>query len=660
MQEATSARPEELIRKFRGVFDQTDSTKRPKGTVTTDQNIIERQGGDADRRPGRDFELLFGEAVNFLFQFDFDDGAIFQIGGGATVSYEPVVYSTAGDLTGKMANPAVPGPLPSLPSFLPFWDSPDSNIPDYVPMFRALSEARKYINAGTDDLSYPSQVWALDFYEPDAEEGDAPKVTNISTKTQALYWLGQGYRPRRVQSNDPIGPTNGEALNFDFYWVDYFCSPNRIVNDLSYVRQSYNSVKNSYVKTEAVEGAASVANYTGADDVALLTAKAHMGEWIASMVSKINLLLRVKVTGGQTDTSIKTADAGYTYNYNICDDAKQVCESNWQDAVWWPEYTSAILAFEKTFTHGSDPVSCVAEIWRISGKLTADLSSYASGSASIYLKCSPPTDLVAGQDPPTPADGTYHSYVSATPGLVYTSTSLINDIDTPPSWTLACPIAAPFGSGWQIDDVLAVVTRNAQYQAYFGVPGNFVLVSPDEYFTKSAAQVNITSSETDITWDLVKRSSSGGADPSYPNTNAIGNPAPITSTATLLYSSNAPGFDKARFPFGIYRPCILLYLQAAPYTVSGSPTTLTFRLYINSVLVSTASSAISTGKAFWAFSVKGVGDYGTARPPQNNPGDSLNGWSAPIVRLTAQADAGTVGLGTSTKLMDYVLLYPFG
>lgn len=653
-QQPTGGSPRDAIGKFGGLNDQQDSVKRPQGSVTDSRNIIDHEQ-DCARRPGRDLVSVETGAISTVFQLTWDDGMVMPIQqSGTAMAYDTPSYPTLGNVSTQQTNPGTPGPMPTEPNFLPLFRNGSGEIPDYASLFRALSEARQYANGGVDDITFPSLVWYVDFYDSDK----TLVQTGVQDKDTILRLLGEGYKPARKKATIVVTPSPGTDIQNDFYFVDYFCDPQRILLDLdgiTSVRTIYNSVKNSFVKTDVVEGSATVSNYTGADDVAafpLLKQPSPLAlEGRARLLaSLINALLRVKVTGSQANTASKiTAD---DFTEPTCDLAKTHALSYWSVLTWDSATPYPIQSGDKTQTVGTDYAS---QIFRVRGKLAADLSSYSSGSASIFLLVAPPTNLVAGQSPPVVCDSTYHEYTTAMPGSVYTS-DLINNIDAAPAWTLACPLAAPFGSGWQINSVLAILTRQPSYIASIGGGSNVTVISPSEYFLASAQQTVTTA--TAIVWGSVKRSpSDGGADPSYPLPTALGGAVAITPTDSVKYSSDSGGFNKSRFPF-YYRPCILLAFKLQSSNSTTGATT-TARLYVNSTLAATVSGIPAVGGTVrWAFSIKDIGDYGTSRPPQNDASNGYAGWASPSVKVTVQPSSGTLVVSPNTKLEDYVMAYP--
>lgn len=215
--------------------------------------------------------------------------------------------------------------------------------------------------------------------------------------------------------------------------------------------------------------------------------------------------------------------------------------------------------------------------------------------------------------------------------------------------------------GWKITNQQLVCQRYLVHVAAFNGTGggsNPPMNGMGEYFSKSSQQT-ITSTESNISWDLVKTDSSGGA-VGYPPPGPIGNAVSITGSTSINYGEAAPGFDRSRF-IGSYRPCILLrFNPAIGKPVGTTATSITATLYINgNSVASKTSSSLESVEFSWAFSINGVGDFGDSRPPQNNSLDSYNGWVSPSVRIGVKCDSGTLDILKSTKLSDIVVNYPY-
>lgn len=274
-------------------------------------------------------------------------------------------------------------------------------------------------------------------------------------------------------------------------------------------------------------------------------------------------------------------------------------------------------------------------------------------------------DVYAG-NPPLPDNNTYGDIgVSApTVGSNWTSelyalpaTSVISCINalkaTPPS----------NGSGWYISDQIVVIQRAiANLASFYGRGGSSLFSLPslnalNEYFLQQSV-LTVSTTPTDILWGKSVLSLNGGADRSYPAGTATGTPQTYTPSASIQFSVDAPGFSRARFS-GYYRPCVLMQLTLGLSAVSGAPTSATVSMYINGVLVRTTSGLSVTGSTIlYCFSIKGLGDFTSQHPPDNNSADSYNGWSNPAVSFKVSVNAGSVTVNTSTKLADVVLNYP--
>lgn len=660
-QQPSSGVPHDALKRYRALNDQHDSLKRPQGTFPDSRNLWDGDQADsASRRPGRSFESLSGDGIMLLFPFVWDDGSAMQIEiAGTTASHEAATYPPRGDISDQQDDPAVPGPMPNEPQFLPFFKPKAfSSIPDYASLFRALGEAREYVNNGTDDLTYPTRAWELDFMDSE----DNTVASACTNKQQILSLLAKGYYPVRKKSASPVTPTSGSEITNDFYFVDYLCQSPRIHTDLDVetspqqpsVRSLWNSVKNSYVKTYPIEGSSSVDNYSGADDVAGLTynsaIESPVNLRLYQWVDRVNKLKRVKVSARQTDQQYKYASLE---GYN-CDLAKSNTYNDWDSASWsFPPWHYALCQMRE-FSTSYPNYSALIVTTRV--KFTADLTN-RTGDATLYLKVgNVGANYERSNAGPVINDDKYHAFDTPETGEVWTSDYVG---ESRPTFTKNCPLSTPYGTSWIVNEHIVVIERDVTNFASTGNESGFgSIILPDEYFL--IEEETTTTGELSLSWGSVKRApSDGAADPSYPLPTATGEAVAITPSTSVNYSASAGGFSKSRFK-EYYRPCILLSLELNT-TNSDTSATSTVKLYINATLVSTITGVPAAGgKLRWAFSILDVGDYGTARPPQNDPNNSLKGWPAPSVRVTVTPSSGNLSINSTTKLLDYVVNYPAG
>lgn len=321
------------------------------------------------------------------------------------------------------------------------------------------------------------------------------------------------------------------------------------------------------------------------------------------------------------------------------------------DAASFSSGSAPLQAKEST-----DLISATLSVTR--GKITSNLTFtglstiYQNYLAASYVLCTTQTDGDSN-NPPVTDDTKWHKLADVDFGSVYTSAYIA---DVTPAFTIASCGPGTTTKGWKITDQQVVIQRTPKFRAVPLTTSFNPVVTPEEYFGKSSVQT--ISSATAISWDLLKTSDSGAADRSvYSESDS---PAAITPTSTVRYSALAPGFDKGRFSANYYRPTINLYLVLSTFIASGSPTSISVKFYINSTLVRTTSVSVGSANIPYSFSVLGFGDFGVARPPDNNSSSDYDGWAAPQVQITLTPDSGSITVGTGTNLQDTVINYPFG
>ncbi len=301
-QNPTDAQPIEIIKDFKGINDQQDSVSRPAGTVTDELNIIDGSTGDADRRPGRDFESLdsSGSPVSLIYDFVWNDASVFPSLIAGSSAYYNAPFSPAFNLGDIVVNPSTPGPLPNGPNYLAL--SKNTPFPDLTSFMRALSEARMFSNAGTDDLSWPSQSFAFDAFD-----GGQLIGINIRSRGDIAYNLRLGYKLRPTLAYGPIAaPTPGINIPPDFYFADiYAAGVKEVISELQTVIDNYNLVLVTYIETRPIENATTIDNYTAGD---LFSASLSVATWrgvltrLAGLINS-NLLFCKNTT---TLTSVQT------------------------------------------------------------------------------------------------------------------------------------------------------------------------------------------------------------------------------------------------------------------------------------------------------------------------------------------------------------------
>lgn len=684
----SDSQPKGELVKFSGLNDQQDSVYRPEGTITNGQNVYDRFSKDACRREGRDFDRLEASSINSIFQFTWADGGVslFTDAGG-TWNYDAFTYPNPGAL--NLTNPSSPGPMPTDPSYL-FSSINAAEIPDLVPVFRAVSEARQFVNNGTDDILWDSQIWAFDFYDG---EGNAV-ATNVRTKPLFLDLHQRGFYPRKNGSYPVVSysiPMTGTPL--DFYWVDYVASKQLIIDHLNVIIDKYNNanVFTEYLKTSPIEGSTTLEDWDPSAD--RFTETATNANWKGvwqRLVNAINQKLRrVQVVGTQNAVAGRSvADISASPLARFADSVaclQTKLPGTYGKVERWNSATSCSFESSADLSPIRVPawtiakayyfnVSGTSEFYNYKGTLGCNLSSYNANNvteASVYVKLAPIDACVIngnfsgggitvtfGQTRPTSVGSLEWGKVNAissesiTVGSVWTSDTIAESDDTP----VPNPIASNGAYGWEVSEVVVILERKVSFPAYVAKRPQLQTAIPQEYFTKSEDQT--ASGETNITWDMVRTTSAGGADPSYPAPASNGSAVATASSVNLQYSSLSPGFNKSRF-LGYYRPTILLRLSLMTTALSGSPASLTVKLYINNTVVQTiAGVALTNVILYWAFSIKDVGEFTDNRPPQNNPADNLNGWTSPVVKISVTPNTGTVSIGAATTLYDVVLNYP--
>jgi len=317
------------------------------------------------------------------------------------------------------------------------------------------------------------------------------------------------------------------------------------------------------------------------------------------------------------------------------------------DAKSWSSITPPVGQQEQTD-------SSRAAISATRGKPTADLSAYDSFSGTFLIKAEAKTDGLS-QDCPCQTTDVFCIVDAFEETDTWTGNYYGNN---KPAFTISTCTEPVVLKGWQVSDQAIVLERNQEYFAE-GVNGGggarTNVVFPDEYFQLDDTQT--ITSETDLLWGSVKLSGSGAADRvQYPAPSVLGSAVDFGPASTLYFSREAPGFDRTRFlPPNPYRPTILLSLRPI---AQGTATSVSYKLYINGTFVRAISLATNTqGRLLWAFSIKGLGDFSSLRPPDNNSSDDYDGWPGVTIKISATPNTGAVAIGSGTQLNDWVINY---
>lgn len=313
----------------------------------------------------------------------------------------------------------------------------------------------------------------------------------------------------------------------------------------------------------------------------------------------------------------------------------------------------------KSFAAGSAPIQIyekttdtAAEVSVTHGSVNQDLSnkiSYDCFDGMLLLKLTDPADSLTNisNNPPVVANNKFNRFANIAIPSDYTSV-LIGDQE--PEFSIATCTVTEQKKGWKLADYKIVLERNTE-SGTGGVPAA-TWGGPGEVFQLSDQQT-LASTETNVSFDMFKRGSSGAASSTYGGSADDPNPITITPTTLLMYSADSEGFNPENFT-GPYRPTVALRFTYG--ITQTTATAVSIKLYINGTLIQTVSGGLS-GSIVWAFSVLGVGNFGVSRPPQNNPADSYNGWASPSVTVSITTGATGGKLSAGTKMEDLVLNY---
>lgn len=178
---------------------------------------------------------------------------------------------------------------------------------------------------------------------------------------------------------------------------------------------------------------------------------------ILQFQAAIQKLRGVRVSGGQIET--EALGVGWDSYENSCSAMKSEIEAFWGQYGVFQELPSGII---QTYDFSWDVGDGLhyGYVSRVRGKITVDLSLY-SGVAEIYCMRSLLAGwLVAAHEGDIPSmgavDSKFHSFTSTSAGSVYVS-SLLNGSTAFPGWTKHCPSSSPYGGGFQVADVIAIV-----------------------------------------------------------------------------------------------------------------------------------------------------------------------------------------------------------
>lgn len=701
----TDVLAQESLHEFKGLNDQQDSLSRPKGTVRTDQNVYDEQISDANRRHGRTFDRLESAAVNFLFQFTWEDAGVnFGYVTGSNGKNDPLVYP------GGLTQSNTFGPMPTIFATLPIFRN-ESNLPDFTSYIRALSDARRFVNSGSDSLSYPSQIWAFDVYEvvknpPHTIPPDVNKLVGINVRDKAsiLFYINKGFKLRPTLAYPvvtvPVPHTN---IPDDFYFADYVAQPALILSHLTTLVTRYNTVLLSYVKTNPITNAASIVNWDGTDQYVPGTItfdKNSLAYWetVADQLARLidERLKTVQSIGSFDQYSIKqdstggsTADASTEAQASACVIANHASHAYGPDnAAGTSDQYTAIACSQ----FASDPVgsevqahvsfytkaktasfSDLCNVVNNRAKIVFSLSSfnYGTGSVSAFLKLKNPSGGggvvgILGQITPIAVSdfGLYGVWGSAgqIPLGSDTTTPYVTGSDVDPTNFVSPFPASGAILGWICQDASAIISRDYLFLATPPRSNGFPLLQVPAYETFGiVGPQTVNTSETDIMFSTVNRTNTGAADPSYPVGSDFSStqrqPASFTPSQFIQFSKDSLGFSPSKFNGMTYRPTITGDINLGSSVLSGAPTIMTIRFYINGILKESYSANQFGGSGTFAFSIKDIGDFTTFRPPDNNSSDNLNGWPTPAIRITAQVNAGSVSV-ISCNVRDFVVDYP--
>lgn len=679
-QPTEGAVPAEVVRQFKGLNDQTDSVLRPKGTVTSMQNMYDEQAGDANRRAGRDLVSLdpSGNPISLIIQLSWDDGGVSIINQtGSTFSYDAFRYSDDQNTVQQtIADPNDPGPMPNLPHFLPFINKANS-VPDLSSLFNALQDAN--ITASQTPIVWSNAVWSFDTY--DVSSG-TPVLTgiNVNTKEAYLELKAKGVTLRATKSNPPRVP--GNYMDEDFYWIDYVAQPGVWVRDLQAIITNANVVATFYIKNILTSPISFVTWAPGTFETTLVTLANFRPLW-ARMANKLNNSFKRLADTSSAITSSGISRHGNSFSIapgGLVTAAVANCLASKFPSIPNGPQLSYDSDAACTLSGISTPPAGFGALGTSQNNSSAPLaiadlysesfSVSIPGDGEYFIQFGPTT--ARGSDPFTYYAPTYYgsppvnTWVSIgiqTAGIPYTApmSSVTNDYAAIIAQLVTAIVIAEFCVGWEVLDSVAAIDIDPFTHLARGPTGQtqaISLITPDEYFSLQGDQTGITTSPVDVSWDIVKLTSSGGASRAYTTTD--GSPVNITPTTTLDYRSDTPGFSAERFGTNsYYRPVILLVFSPDTTATAGSPTELTVKFYVNGTLVRTTTSVpLTGGSIYYGFSIEGVGNFTDKRPPDNDPNDNLDGWPLPTIRFTVQTDTGTVKLNAGTSVLDYVLQYP--
>lgn len=665
-QQPSKSNPASLVDRFRGLNDQQDSVFRPPGTVTNNQNVLDEQTGDANRRAGRDFERLGSEAVGIIYQLTWNDNRSSIITGWGGLSYDDFTDSSTGIV--DPTDPNTPGPLPNFPNYIPQFKSP-VNIPDLTSLMRAISEALRQINFV--DVTWPDQVWAFNVY--DVSSGTAVQIGSaIRTRELIQQALSAGYR--LVPFSSPISPpSDGRDIAADFYYADYRAAGIQyVISHLGVIITNYNSTLTNFVKTRGFEGSTAISDFTIGD---VYSTSPSISNWLtvwtelAALINNNLLVFQLAVSQGSPIEAIVEGGAAFSSigaaqsctNLNIELGREKVITDPCTVIINVPTGASGVENFSEWNTASSIPRT---RIGRFSPNL--DTSAYNEDDFSggdLFFKMSywgrplsAPTRIYPSSDF---SISTFSRAIGQTPEIGENWTgSQVGSIqhDLTATGTTVGTISR---SGWVVNSMRAILYRNQQYEAFGpGSPSaNPQVGIKDEFFRST--QLQSVTSETSISWNQVKLGEFGAISRnaySFPN----GEINSITATTGMVFNNSNNSFIRLQ-ERGQNKPFVLGILNLQTTITSGSPTSLTLKLYINETLVTTNSGvSLSNAVLVIGFSFKGLGEFGTNRPPQNDPGNNLDGWQMPVtVRWTVTPNAGTIQIGPSTTFTDWLFNYPF-
>jgi hypothetical protein len=225
---------------------------------------------------------------------------------------------------------------------------------------------------------------------------------------------------------------------------------------------------------------------------------ATLGE-LTAYIGQLNSFLVAATQAGTNGVgSSKEYRQGLSVGASTCALAKQAAIDCWNNGATcgggmngvWTNTSNGI--FVEEFTGHPSPFpgpSAEAALYAVRGKVSADLSGYGTnGLAQVHLRLVPMANGVSNDPPVTPADSTWRSYQSVTPGTAWLSDVLPTGAGTNgyvPTFTLDCPTNqgtrfAGWTLGGQVATVTPIWTNNISGTCAECTMGLFRIIGPDK------------------------------------------------------------------------------------------------------------------------------------------------------------------------------------